>query len=1294
MRFSRWRRAARLARALPTILLLPQKRVPEAFEGLQRIEPEGAGARPPVEISQEETSNSARAGLSEHKGLTNGSGVKAEATVGAPRAPPRRSVFGRLTRSGARDGPGFVPASGLATDGGLTNGSGRVNGGRTNGGRVNGGRVNGGRVNGGRVNGGRVNGGRVNGGRVNGGRVNGGRVNGGLVNGNGLLMSERIRERRRKSTRRTAIFLAALIFAVAFFGPLFFNGILGAPPIVIDGAFSDWASVPVVPDSALDQPNNDDINLVAFTALQSDRDLYFYAQVAQRGRPFLGSATPPLAESFRLLIDRDRSAATGFAAFGLGIDFVVELTGFDGALRASSLHAFPSTSPDHTDTSFFSTAGAVRAIARGNQIEGSVPLIDLGISSPTALPFLLFLAQDSAGNEDLGDAVFSSLPGVLELTQSPTTLGTLPTDRDVLLLEVEGTALHQNITLASLLVTVEGDNGAGVALAYATFAGRNQSLNTTASAGETVRVNLTEGGPLVFSLFSPPTTISIFGRATGAPGVAVVRLFLNGSESALTASAPPSTSGHASIFPPFSFERAYVGAAPASIRIDGAFADWGPVRPFDADGNDDLLLGAPPSPTNLSATPAVLDQNIDIHETRADSNSGSGELSFYASVDGSIMAGKLLDLPLYPRPTAPATGGAGSGAPPGRTTDGDLATIYVDSDLNPLTGWAALPGIGVDAIIQISGKGGAYGRTPRTTETSLALFDAGTGAFNRTVRPIPVGYSSSKLETQLPAADICPGSCRTVRYAFFMQDLSGALDFAGPHGSNFRGDGEALYFDENSPRNRNAYQGDRAAPALSISLTSPSSNDRDAAVSSFLVELRGVLPSDITRVALYYDHAVPGALDANDLAQGPIAEGRVEAGGFAHLVPAAPLALPPGSRLDALLTIDVSPTASTPAFLNATIGRVLGVLATGIPDVRYSYPPVGTPIRILPSGEGSRGENDMVVNEVNFVAGFVEIWDTTGSVTNLTSPAVMGITVYRTANNGGSVRTVDIRVFSGSTNAEGFAAINYSVPLTTATRKYYVGLWCSNCTAGRDASGANNSTYIDFLQMPRSTSNGSWGRFPDGNVTARNTTNDTRADNNKLPAPGDNGTDPSGQNNLVINEVNFVANWVEVFATHGTTTNLTRPATIGIEVYYSNNAGTTFTSVAIRVFSGNTTSEGFAALNVTAPYSTATRRYHVGLWCSNCTGGQDFRGRNNNSYLDDVELPRNTTVGAWGRYPDANDSFMNTTNSTRADNNTIPEFQDLVLPTSGVALAALALRRRRPQGEANGPTFDAAAGHP
>jgi hypothetical protein len=160
--------------------------------------------------------------------------------------------------------------------------------------------------------------------------------------------------------------------------------------------------------------------------------------------------------------------------------------------------------------------------------------------------------------------------------------------------------------------------------------------------------------------------------------------------------------------------------------------------------------------------------------------------------------------------------------------------------------------------------------------------------------------------------------------------------------------------------------------------------------------------------------------------------------------------------------------------------------------------------------------------------------------------------------------------------------------------------------------------------------------------------------------------------------VSNLGSWVEVFATHGATTSLTAPSTIGIEVYFTNGQGNGHTTQSIVVLSGNTTSAGFAAFNVSVPLSTAQTRYHVALWCSNCIVGSDYKGRLNNSYMDDIEMPRSMANGTWGRFPDADDTFQNTTNNTRAGPNAIPEFQEIALPIGGVMIACVALRRRRP----------------
>ena len=62
-----------------------------------------------------------------------------------------------------------------------------------------------------------------------------------------------------------------------------------------------------------------------------------------------------------------------------------------------------------------------------------------------------------------------------------------------------------------------------------------------------------------------------------------------------------------------------------------------------------------------------------------------------------------------------------------------------------------------------------------------------------------------------------------------------------------------------------------------------------------------------------------------------------------------------------------------------------------------------------------------------------------------------------------------------------------------------------------------------------------------------------------------------------------------------------------------------------------------------------------------------------------MTIPISTAQGAWGRIPDGNGTFVNTTNNTRADNNLIPEFSDIAYPLLGlVALAVVGKRRTRP----------------
>lgn len=65
--------------------------------------------------------------------------------------------------------------------------------------------------------------------------------------------------------------------------------------------------------------------------------------------------------------------------------------------------------------------------------------------------------------------------------------------------------------------------------------------------------------------------------------------------------------------------------------------------------------------------------------------------------------------------------------------------------------------------------------------------------------------------------------------------------------------------------------------------------------------------------------------------------------------------------------------------------------------------------------------------------------------------------------------------------------------------------------------------------------------------------------------------------------------------------------------------------------------------------------------------------------LDTATVPQSSQVAreAWGRFPDATGSWQSTDNNTSSDFNTIPEFQDFVMPILAVSLIVMVARRRR-----------------
>ena len=131
--------------------------------------------------------------------------------------------------------------------------------------------------------------------------------------------------------------------------------------------------------------------------------------------------------------------------------------------------------------------------------------------------------------------------------------------------------------------------------------------------------------------------------------------------------------------------RAYVGAVPSSVSIDGAFGDW-----TDRTASDVDLV-------------EVLNANIDIRHVGVFNTSDSS--SFFISVAGEMCSGSYV--PVMKGKPVPGSGGVV--VPVTRKTAEDITRIFIDSDMSSATGYPVSVDsklIGADYRIEVRGLNG------------------------------------------------------------------------------------------------------------------------------------------------------------------------------------------------------------------------------------------------------------------------------------------------------------------------------------------------------------------------------------------------------------------------------------------------------------------------------------------------------------------------------------------------------------------------------------------------------------
>jgi hypothetical protein len=196
------------------------------------------------------------------------------------------------------------------------------------------------------------------------GLVNGnGLVNGrGLVNGNGLvnglhrkgiaegITDDVIPSVGRKRKQRLRIVVIAVSAAVMLSMMPVITLILPSAKtgLSTDGDFGDWSGKTLYDDGPGTGATSADLDIVRYGAARSDGNMHFYVKVA--GRMLSEATSGKGVDTFNIFIDTDGNAATGYRLGGIGAERRLEIFGWEGIVRGSSLYQFSGTRGTSTGT--------------------------------------------------------------------------------------------------------------------------------------------------------------------------------------------------------------------------------------------------------------------------------------------------------------------------------------------------------------------------------------------------------------------------------------------------------------------------------------------------------------------------------------------------------------------------------------------------------------------------------------------------------------------------------------------------------------------------------------------------------------------------------------------------------------------------------------------------------------------------------------------------------------------------------------------------------------------------------
>jgi hypothetical protein len=833
-----------------------------------------------------------RKGMADQRGLVNGTGLTYDT--------------GLVDSGGLTNGRGLTKPDGMVNGRGLVNGNGLVNGlGLINGlGLTNGNGLTNGK-------------GLTNGqGLTNGEGITNGKgitSDEGITNGKGLdqleMRAPRIPPRRK---RKTPVLIAAFFtFLLIVLALVWWSIPVKEEHIVIDGEFEDWSDAYLFTDRDLgQQPVGDpDVDIKEWAIDASDEDLSLLVKVA--GSMLSGKNGG--VDTIHAFIDADRSATSGYAVRGIGADYLIEVTGWDGEVHSAALREW--TGGAHSgDLARFEARGGVSAAAADDSLELKVWTESVGMAGTDDLVRVLVRTADGSGHVDWSSAAANQRGPALEVIQ----------EMDGLWLNLSAYAQRADVEVSFIEVTYEGQGAEGRA-----STGIQGATRITEGMTSRLRFDppivIEEGTAFEFNIDSD-LTAGIAGRPVVASSDGVI---VAGDAEAYVA-------------PPLDWTAVARVALPADddIRIDGNFEDWYNLgKDIEVDDQRDV---------EDREGKSAINPNIDILGTNAVLTplTTPTHVSCYVRTSGEVLGGLIVQTPIRPGPPGPA-------GPPGPLVEHlyleDRTLIYIDAD--PATGIRVSPDVRADYYIDIWGK---FGQVLGSRLLSLedGRWQEATGV------NVPVGLDRDELEVKVAmggVVDIDPsGEFKTF---FITTDWSGNRDEAESTGRAV--EGSRIYASETSVAPESVRRGETNVPILRIDL-----ENREAlpveVIEVYAALLGTIPPEDLVAVRLWQaDRGVEGFMEADsvEVSAGSSWEGLDVLVGLHR-----PLVVGPYGAVSLFLTVDISASATTLNWFDLWVLNVEGLVTWSeiiLEDVHDS----NKLVRVWNSTGGRHDVTNLAINE-------------------------------------------------------------------------------------------------------------------------------------------------------------------------------------------------------------------------------------------------------------------------------------------------------------------------------------------